>query len=150
MSMPAVTPVSKPDGASVALPLLINHTPPAESSDKVIAEPIHTLLPPAIVSTTGSGLIVTSAVVVAVPQPFVNEYEMVSSPAVIPVITPADVIVAFALLALHTPPVVSSVSVMFEPAHTVVASVIGATTGRAFIVIAALTDVTQPAAFVSV
>ncbi len=44
---------------------------------------------------------------------------MVTAPAVTPVTIPVvEPTVAFALLALHVPPAVAFVSVIFEPSHT--------------------------------
>jgi hypothetical protein len=54
---------------------------------------------------------------VAVPQPLVTEYLMVSSPAITPVTVP-PVTEALVLEALHTPPVTASVSVITAPAQT--------------------------------
>ena len=118
VSVPALTGVTIPPALMVAWALLLLHTPPADPSLSVIAEPTHTLAGPLMLPALGNGVTVTGWVAVAVPQLEVMVYMIVSTPPLTPVTDPVPVTVAFALLLLHTPPAVASVRAMDEPAHT--------------------------------
>src|SRR6478735_8337928 len=146
MLVPAVTPLTTPLLSIVATDsLLLLHTPPAVASVSVVVNPAHTLVVPLIAATTGIALTVT--VVVLVPtQPFVvTVYEMMLVPAVTPVTTPLLSIVATdSLLLLHTPLAVASVSVVVNPAHTLVVPLMAATTGIALTVIVVVLVPTHP------
>src|SRR4029079_14666818 len=94
---PAVTPVTTPPEVMVAepVPFKIDQVPPAVASVKAgVVAPTHTVdAPPPIAATTGAPLTVRAAVTVVVPQP-VTEYLTVTDPAVTPVTTPPEVMVA--------------------------------------------------------
>ena len=70
VSRPAATPVTTPP-ETVAWELL-DHTPPVAASVKSISDPTHTVVTPPTVPASGSGLIVTTAVAVAVWVPLVT------------------------------------------------------------------------------
>jgi len=53
-------------------------------------------------------------------------------------------------LLLHTPPLVASLNVVVEPAHTLIAPVIACTMGNGLTVTAVVTVVTQPKPLVTV
>ena len=121
---PAVTPVTTPEPETVALVLLLLHTPPAAPSDRLMDKPTHTLDGPVIVPASGNGFIVIIFVAVAVPHELVTIYLIVCVPAEAPVTTPDPETVAVALLLLHTPPVTASDKLMEKPAHTLEGPVI--------------------------
>ena len=101
----------------IALPLVADHTPPATASERVVLPPLHIVDAPVIVPAVVVLLMVITLVAVAVPQPFVTVYNTVSKPAVTPVTRPAATD-ALPFVALHVPPAIASVSVMFAPGHT--------------------------------
>ena len=120
--VPIPTLVTTPVALTVATPVLVLlHVPPAGESVRLAVPPRHMV--------TGDGVIgpapaLTVTVAVAKHEPIV--YDMVTVPAVTPVTTPDALTVAFALPALHTPPVVTSVRLTVAPVQTVaVAGVIG-------------------------
>ena len=116
---PAATPVITPALVTVAIAvLLLVHVPP-DVGDKVAVLPTHTA---AGAVTVGRALTVTEEVVLAHPVvPSVNVN--VTDPAATPVITPAFVTVAIAVLLLvHVPPDVGD-KVAVLPTHTVAGAV---------------------------
>ncbi len=68
VSSPIVTPVTMPLGVTVALALLLLHTPPAVASLSVINAPVHTTEEPVMLPADGGPLTVTVAVTADVPQ----------------------------------------------------------------------------------
>ncbi len=69
VAVPAATPLTMqvlPTVATPVAPLL--HTPPVVAFDNVVVLPAHTVAVPVIVPPDGSGLTVTTCVVVALPQ----------------------------------------------------------------------------------
>ena len=124
---PAATPVMTPALVTVAIEvLLLTHVPPVVG-DNVAVLPTQT---DAGAVTTGKAFTVTEEVVLLHPvDVWVNV--KVADPAATPVMTPALVTVAIALLLLtHVPPVVGD-NVAVLPTHTVAGAV---TTGKAFTV----------------
>ena len=124
---PATTPVITPALVTVAIAvLLLVHVPP-DVGDKVAVLPTQTA---AGAVTVGRALTVTEEVALAHPVvPSVNVN--VTDPAATPVITPALVTVATAVLLLvHVPPVVGD-KVAVLPTHTAAGAV---TVGRALTV----------------
>ena len=105
VSVPAVTPLTIPVEPTVAVALLLLHVPPPIPSVNMIDELTHTLAAPVILPAFGSGLTTIDLIAIAVPQPLVTEYPIVSVPAVTPVTIPVEPTVAVALLLLHVPPV---------------------------------------------
>ena len=65
--MPAVLPITKLS-VIVAKALLARQMPPATVSESVVEAPVHNELAPVITPATAEGLIVTTCVVLAVPQ----------------------------------------------------------------------------------
>ena len=124
---PAATPVMTPALVTVAIALLLlTHVPPVVG-DNVAVLPTHTV---AGAVTTGKAFTVTEEVVLLHPV-VVDVKVKVTEPAATPVMTPALVTVAIALLLLtHVPPVVGD-NVAVLPTHTVAGAV---TTGKAFTV----------------
>lgn len=107
-----------PDADADAWLLLVLQQPPATASFAVIVEPIHTLVGAVIVPASGSGLIVITFEVVAVPQALEKVYKTESLPAVTPETIPVAEIVACGLLTLQLPPETASDRATYEPAHT--------------------------------
>ena len=106
-----------PELFTVALVLVLVHTPPGVGSVNAIVEPTHTLVGPDISSTDGKVTIDTDLVATDVPHTLVTVYDITSPPVVTPVTKPPDT-VAFALAALHTPPATVLDSVIEDPTHT--------------------------------
>jgi hypothetical protein len=105
VSSPGKTPVIIPLVLpAVALLLLLLQIPPATEDVSVIRPETQTLVGPLIVPALDNGFIVTTNVADADPQPLVTVYLMVSIPAVTPVATPPDVMVALPNTVLQTPP----------------------------------------------
>jgi hypothetical protein len=96
--------------------LLVLHVPPGVASVKAVVRPTHTLGVP-VMPATADVFTVTTLVAVAVPQPLVTAYDIVTVPTVTPVNRPPET-VALPLLALHVPPATASDSVMFDPMFT--------------------------------
>ena len=123
VAVPGVWPVTTPTASTLAragAPLL--HTPPAVASESAVVVPGHTEYVPVIDPAVGSALTVTTAVVAAVPQPFVTVYDIVEVPADMPVTTPVALTVATPVATeLHTPPgfPVGSLSAVVTVGHTV-------------------------------
>ena len=118
-------PVTTPEEDTVAtLVVPLAQVPPDTESIKLVVDPTHRLLVPAIRLTNG----VTVKMTVALVVPTV--YEMIQVPAVnaetMPVEEPTAAIVL--LLLLHTPPAVESVSSASPPAQTMAMPLIGPTT----------------------
>jgi len=113
--VPAVRAVTSPVDKSMfaIVVLLLNQVPPGAAFIRVAVCPRHSSSVPEIVE--GRGFIVTVAVV---KQPAGSVYVIVAMPALIPVTTPVEPIVAIpVLLLLHVPPVLASVSVVVCPLH---------------------------------
>ena len=72
MGEPVDTPVTTPEGETVAEGLLLVHTPPGAASLSATEDPIQTVDEPDIVPASGKGSIVMSCVAKAVPQPLVT------------------------------------------------------------------------------
>ena len=72
LSVPAVTPVTMPDGLTEAFALLLLHVPPVTTSVNVMAEPTQTVAEPEILPAFGDGFIVTIFVATAVPHVLVT------------------------------------------------------------------------------
>ena len=102
---------------TVAVALLLVHTPPGDGLVSVIVAPTHTLAGPEMVPALRNGPIVTILTADAVPQALVMEYMMVSSPGVTPTSKPPEEIVALLLLALQVPPATVSTRVVNVPAQ---------------------------------
>ena len=71
MLVPAKTPVTTPP-VTIAVALLLLHTPPAAASLSVITDPAHTPEGPVMVPALGEELTVTNVVAAAVPQPLLT------------------------------------------------------------------------------
>src|SRR5664279_3662476 len=150
VAVPAATPVTIPPLTVAIAALLVLHTPPDVASDRVIAEPLQTLVAPDIAGTTGVAFTVIDFVELTEPQVVVTVYLIVAVPAATPVTTPPLTVAIAALLVLHTPPGVASESVIDEPLQTAAAPVIANTVGAALTVIIVLTAVIHPLVFVTV
>ena len=133
-------------------PSLLLHTPPLVASLRVVVEPAHTLIVPVIADTVGNGLTVTVDVtIVTQPKPLVTVYDIVTIPADTPLTMPVEPTVATNVLPLlHTPPLVASLNVVVEPAHTLMVPVIADTVGNGLTVTTEVTVVTQPKPLVTV
>ena len=117
VSVPIVTPVTRPP-AIVARVLLMLQVPPGAGSESVMVEPIHTFEGPLITPASGVVFTVTICEAVLEPHELVIAYPIVSIPAITPVTTPPAT-VAEALLLLHAPPAGKAVRLTDEPVHTV-------------------------------
>jgi hypothetical protein len=120
--------------STVAPVLHMYEVPPVAVSVTVAPEQLVALL------TVGVGRELTVTVVVTVvghPE-LVTVYDIVAVPAATPVTMPPETVATEVLDELHTPPVVTSDSVVVLPGHTDVVPVIAATTGYGLIVTAAL------------
>lgn len=74
MAVPVAIPLTRPVLLTVAIPVaLLLHEPPVVASDNEVTAPVHTDVTPVMALTTGSGLMVTTMVVRAVPQALVTE-----------------------------------------------------------------------------
>lgn len=147
MTAPADTPVATPELLMVAFVISeVLHTPLPVASLKVPAAPVHIVDGPLTVPAPDSGLTVSIQVAVAVPQPLVTVYFMVSVPVDTPVTTPPPVMVAIVLKTLlHTPLPAASVRVTCEATHTLDEPAILPALGRALTVKARMDDaVPQP------
>ena len=72
-AMPCAIPVTTPEAFTVAIAVAsLLHTPPVAPAVKVITDPTQTVAAPGIAPALGSGLIVTTAVALATPQPLVT------------------------------------------------------------------------------
>ena len=95
---PGLPPVTTPPGVilAVPVPLTIDHVPPpGEQLNEGVVEPEHTLAAPLFMGATiGVPFTVSSVVDEADPQLLVTVYLTVTEPAVPPVTTPPEVIVA--------------------------------------------------------
>ena len=100
--------------------------PAAVISVKFTTSPAHTLFVPVI--PAGSGFTV---MVVVVMQPVPNVYVTAAVPLTIPVTTPllVPILPVAAAPDVHVPPVVASLSVVFNPTHTVCVPLIVAGNG---------------------
>jgi hypothetical protein len=139
---PAAVPVTMPPDVMVAepVPFTIDHVPPEVASVNAGVEaPTHTLdAPPPIAATAGVPFTIRELVTVVVPQSLVTVYFTVTVPALIPVTTPPEVMVAepVPFVTDQAPPDVASVNAGVEaPAHTLAAPPpIAATVGTSFTV----------------
>jgi hypothetical protein len=115
VAVPAAIPVTRPPEDTVATRgALLLHMPPGVTSANDVVAPTQTDTGPAGVMAAVPTVIVT--VSTAKQDPTV--YVIGAMPAVIPVTSPPDDIVAIAgAPLLQVPPVVASVSVMVAPAH---------------------------------
>ena len=106
--------------------LLLVHAPPVLVLLSAVVRPAHTFIVPVIAA--GNGLTVTAVVLI---QPVASIYVIVAVPAVTPVTTPVDALIAaiVPLLLLHTPDGVASLSAVVRPAHTLVTPVIASGNG---------------------
>lgn len=123
MAVPPATPFTMPDdGAIVATDgLPLDQMPPGEASVSVEVDPAQNDKTP--VGVDGRLFTVTDFVAA---QPLLRAYEIVTVPAIAPVITlPEPPKVTLPLLQLHEPPVVGSLNVDDEPIHTVEGPVMG-------------------------
>ncbi len=78
-----------------------------------------------IIVADGSGLTVTTVVIVALPQLPLTEYDMVAVPDAMPVTIPVDATVAIPVAdELHAPLLVASVKLVVVPMHIVPTPVI--------------------------
>ena len=123
---PDTTPAADTDAVAG---LLLLHVPPGAVADNEIVKPAHTFDAPAIVPADGAWIIVIIFIALAAPHALVTVYLIVSRPAVTPVTSPVVDTVAFALLAVHTPPGVASARDIEAVLHTVDGPVIAATVG---------------------
>jgi hypothetical protein len=125
-----------------------------ELAVKTTEPPVQNVVaPPDAIVADADGLTVTDAVVDVVhPLALVTLYVIVTKPDVNPDTTPVVLTVATALLLDdQVPPVVELANVVADPAHTLEAPVIEATTGNPFTVTGVATDVAeQPLALVTV
>ena len=130
--MPDVRPFTTPDAFTVATTVLVLlHTPPVVASVNVVDEPAIIVAVPLIVPAAGEGLTVITWVAAAVPQPLVTVYDMVVVPDVRPITIPEAFTVATTVLVLlHTPPLVASVKVVDELAHTLTVPMIVPADGK--------------------
>jgi hypothetical protein len=140
--IPVTTPVDEPTVATVVVPL--SHVPPVGAPVSTIVEPMHTCIPAGeLVIAVGSGLTVTTAVLI---QPVGSVYvivAVVATETVPAVISPvSEPIAATVLLLLQVPPAVASNAVVVAPEHTASVPVMAA--GSAFTVIVVVTG--QPVA----
>ena len=131
VAVPPDTPVTTPALVTVAMELsLLTQVPPVVG-DSVVVKPAHIVVLP-LMLTVGKAFTVTVEVVLIHPVDVCVKVK-VTVPADTPVITPAFVTVALALLLLvQVPPVVGD-NVAVLPIHTVAGAV---TTGKAFTVTA--------------
>ena len=122
--MPAPTPVTTPvpDTTVANDGLLLVQVPPDGVLLRVVVVVAHTEVVPVI--PVGVMLTVNG---IAIPQPAADVYEMFRVPLAIPATTPVVFTVPSAvLLLLQVPPVVASVSVVVDPAHTLLVPAIAA------------------------
>ena len=153
--MPAVTPVTIPDGVpKVMFALLPLHVPPPAASVRNVERPAQTTCVPAI--EEGSGSTVTTAVE---KQPVGNLYVIVAVPEG-PAVTTPLVIPMLAMPGaplLQVPGVVASLSVVVSPEHTLSVPVIAAgngltvitvvvkqVVGKVYVIVAVLVTVAVP------
>ena len=131
VAVPPDTPVTTPALVTVATELLLLAQVPPVVGDSVLVKPAHIVELP-VMLTVGNAFTVTVAVVLVHPVDVCVKVK-VTVPAATPVITPAFVTVALALLLLvQVPPVVGD-NVAVLPIHTVAGAV---TTGKALTVTA--------------
>ena len=124
--------------------------PPATEAVRLITEPAQTVVGPEIVPVGVPVVMVTEAVVLAVPQLPEIVYVIVAVPAAIPVTTPDVLTVATeASLVVHVPPPTVSANVVVPPTHAVVVPVMVPALGEAFTVMLAVA-LRLPQAFVKV
>jgi len=110
---------------------LLIQLPPGVVFDNVIDDPEHTVDAPVIAA--GSAFTTTEAVDLHVVG---NVYVILDTPAMPPITTPDEVIVAIdGVPLLHIPPGVTSLSVVVDPAHTFRIPKIGAGSGFTLIVV---------------
>jgi len=117
--VPAESPFTTPNAFTVpAAGFEELHTPPDVASVKFSVAPTHTVPDAADnVPAFGAGLTVTT-VVARQPAPD-TAYVIVALPPATPLTVPSEPTVAMpALLLLHVPPAVASVSASVDPAHT--------------------------------
>ena len=139
--LPTATPLTTPLLFTVAKDvLLLLQVPPVVVSPKDVTAPVHTLAVPVMVlGAVGSGLTVTVAVTVVVPQVFVFEKDITDVPAATPVTTPPDDTVAILVVVLvHVVLVAVSAKVVVLVGHTLNVPVIAGTVGSGFTVMVAL------------
>ena len=113
------TPVVAPTVATPAFEL--DHVPPEVAFVLVIVLPTNTVVGPPI----AEGVAFTVKDIVAVDVPTL--YDMVTTPALIPVTIPVvrPTVAIAVLLLLHVPPVAALVSVRLLPTHTLGVPVMG-------------------------
>ena len=123
VAVPPVLPVIIPDTrAAVALGLLLVHKPSGSASDKDIVAPTQTDDGPDMMA--GKGLTVTDLVAVAIPQPLLTVYDIVTVPTAIPATAPEAFTVAILISSLfHVPPVTASLRGTDPATHTILAPV---------------------------
>jgi hypothetical protein len=146
VARPLTIPEDVPMVATVGV--LLVHVPPEGVLLRVVAAPVQILIVPT--GTDGSGLTLTVNVATAVPQVLVTEYDIVVTPAAIPVTMPVDAPTVPAAVALldHAPPDTLLLSVTVDAAQTAEVPVIVPATGDALTVITAFA--LQPEAVVYV
>ena len=98
--------------------LLLLHVPPDALWTKETVAPGQTLDGPLMLPAYGDPFTDIGHDATAVPHPLVTEYLIVSRPVITPVTAPPIPTVALVFELLHVPPVVASVRVMVDPAHT--------------------------------
>ena len=110
-------------------------TPPAVVLVKIVLEPIHAFVVPAIAANVGKAFTLTVVCAFATHPFVVTVYVIVALPADSPVTTPFASTDAIVLSDdVQTPPVVALVNAVVDPSQTSVVPVIAATTGIAFTV----------------
>jgi hypothetical protein len=114
LAVPGATPVTNPPALTVAIvALLLLHVPPGVVLVNVAVLPTQRMVGGIGLIILGSGLTVTTAVVV---QPVPNEYVTVAVPATKPVTTPVVALtVILAEASLHVPPAGVDANVVVEP-----------------------------------
>ena len=132
-TVPTEKPCTKPDDDPIeATPILpLSHVPPVTPSVNVVVNPLQTVSP--VVIAAGTGLTVNMArteVHVGVV------YEIVAVPAVIALTRPdTALILTLVLLALHTPPVTTSLNEEVKPAQALSVPKIAVGAGFTFTVV---------------
>lgn len=96
--------------------------PPVVPELRVTAEPTHMAVTP--VSALGKGFTVKVVTLLQPPSAYVIVVAPAATPVTVPVTEPT--VATATVLLLHTPPVVAELSVVADPAHTLVVPVIAA------------------------
>lgn len=144
LAVPTTTPVIRPEpDTAVAIPVLaLLQLPPVVASLKIVVEPVQTVGAP--VAAGGNPLIV---MVCVAAQPVPTVYEISTLPADIPVTFPltASTVAVPVPSLLQEPPVVTSATMVVEPAQSTVDPLIAKGVGLTVRVVAVL----QPASVYS-